>query len=632
MKGAYIRTKGYAEETQNQRYGSPADYAGENIQAATQNAAARTIRHLRVPREKARNNIERAKGHLQEAKQQLPKARRQAAGQAEKPAAKGRDTAGMLRNVADNAGETAEGAKAGARGAGRTLKQVRQDGRKPMREVRQKTWADDRGRPSGVTVPKGEAAKPPADPPGGTFSRPDYLNKGIRTPGDPAGAANASGKPAKGAKAATKGFKDTAKGTVKAAKKSVKTAEHSAKAAVKTAQQTAKAAQKAAQASAKAARAAETAARASARTARAVAHAAMALVKAAIAAIKWLVSAIAAGGWAAVLAILVICMAGLLIGSVYGIFFSGGPGPGAGLTVNSVIAEIDLEYTGRIDAIISSNPHDQLDMSGARAAWKQVLAVYAVLTVSDPDSPMEVATMTDGKAAALRAVFWDMDSISYKLETFDVDEDVLDDDGLPTGETTTATYSVLRVAVSHKAPEEMAVLYGFGGEQKAWLEGLLEPEYNDLWGALLYGATSVGGGSMIEVADAQVGNIGGETYWRWYGYSSRDEWCAMFVSWVAEQCGFIGAGAIPRFASCAVGIQWFKDRGQWRGPGYVPAPGDLVFFDWGRDGVADHVGIVGGVEGGIVKTIEGNSGDAVRRCSYGIDSGSIFGYGVPVYP
>jgi len=316
---------------------------------------------------------------------------------------------------------------------------------------------------------------------------------------------------------------------------------------------------------------------------------------------------------------------------VFGIFFSGAPNPGTGQTVNGVISEINTEYTGQIEAIINGNTHDFLDMSGARAAWKDVLAVYTVRTVTDSDNPMEVSTMTDEKATILRTVFYDMNTVSYTLDIIDVVEDVFDDDGLPTGETTVVSYTVLRITASHKTTAEMSAQYGFSAPQNDWLEELLKPEYHSLWNALLYGITSVGNGSMIEVADTQIGNIGGEPYWRWYGLSERDEWCAMFVSWVAEQCGFIDTGIIPMFASCEIGIDWFKDRGQWCEPGYVPAPGDLIFFDWELDGVCNHVGIVERVEDGCIYTIEGNSSDSVARRSYALDNDKIFGFGVPEY-
>ena len=104
------------------------------------------------------------------------------------------------------------------------------------------------------------------------------------------------------------------------------------------------------------------------------------------------------------LVVVIICMIAMLVGSVFGIFFSSEPDPSSGLTVNGVISEINTEFTEQIDAIISANPHDLLDMSGARAGWIQVLAVYSVRTVSDPDNPMEVATMNDEKADILRTV------------------------------------------------------------------------------------------------------------------------------------------------------------------------------------------------------------------------------------
>jgi hypothetical protein len=146
-----------------------------------------------------------------------------------------------------------------------------------------------------------------------------------------------------------------------------------------------------------------------------------------------------------------------------------------------------------------------------------------------------------------------------------------------------------------------------------------------------YGITSIGDGTMIEVADTQIGNIGGEPYWNWYGYSARVEWCAIFVSWCAEQSGYIDAGTIPMFAYVPHGVQWFKDREQWQDGGYTPAPGDIIFFDWEPDGHPNHVGIVERADGEYVYTIEGNSSDSVARRSYELGSVKIFGYGVPLY-
>lgn len=141
----------------------------------------------------------------------------------------------------------------------------------------------------------------------------------------------------------------------------------------------------------------------------------------------------------------------------------------------------------------------------------------------------------------------------------------------------------------------------------------------------------MGSQAIVEVALSQEGNVGGEPYWSWYGFDSRVAWCACFVSWCAEQCGYIDAGIIPRFSLCTDGVSWFKAAGQWQNAGYTPKAGDIIFFDWGNDGSCDHVGIVEYAENGVVHTIEGNSSDSCRRKSYSIGDHTVIGYGTPVY-
>ena len=137
---------------------------------------------------------------------------------------------------------------------------------------------------------------------------------------------------------------------------------------------------------------------------------------------------------------------------------------------------------------------------------------------------------------------------------------------------------------------------------------------------------------MVAIAQSQIGQTGGQPYWSWYGFGSRVEWCAIFVSWCADQCGYIGAGIVPKFASCGVGVQWFQNRGQWLPGSATPEPGMLIFFRWygSNSSIADHVGIVERVENGRVYTIEGNANDQVRQNSYPIGYGEIKGYGAPV--
>lgn len=471
----------------------------------------------------------------------------------------------------------------------------------------------------------------------------DKISEPVRTLRQERGAVKTLDRGKKSIKTVDRGRKtikqasSTAKGTVKTASKSIKTAEKTAKASIKTTQQAAKAAQRTAQATARAAKATAHAARAAARAAvaaaKVAAKATIAAVKAIIAATKALIAAIAAGGWIAVLVIVIICLIGLLIGSCFGIFFSG-EDSGSGYTMQNVVQEINDDYQQQIDTTKANLSHDVLEMSGSRAVWPEVLAVYAVKTTTDPDNPQEVATMDDSKKAILTDIFWEMNQISSRTETRTETVITETDDGngniVETETTVTQTY--LYITVSHKTAEEMAAQYGFDEEQKEQLAELLDEENRSLWSAVLYGIYTEDG-AIVSVALSQVGNVGGEPYWSWYGFSSRVEWCACFVSWCANECGYIDTGVIPKYAGCVNGVQWFKDRGQWMDGSAEPAPGMIIFFDWndenGQDGLSDHTGIVEKVENGRVYTIEGNSGDSVRQNSYPVGHYEVLGYGCP---
>ena len=437
------------------------------------------------------------------------------------------------------------------------------------------------------------------------------------------------------ARSGKKTVKTAARGTVKTTQKSVKTAQATSKAAIKTAEHTAKATQAAAKASVKAAQRAAQAARVTARAAIAAVKAAVkataAAVKAIIAGTKALIAAIAAGGWIAVVVILVICLIGMLVGSVFGIFFSG-EDSGNGMTMQTVVQEINTEYDSRLDEIKSDTAYDVLEMSGSRAVWKEVLAVYSVKTTTDPDNPQEVATMDDNKKQILTDIFWEMNEISSRTEskTETVITETDDGHGNIVQTETTQTRTYLYITVSHKTAEEMADQYGFDDEQRQMLSELLADENNSLWSQVLYGI-SAGDGEIVTVALSQVGNVGGQPYWSWYGFNSRVEWCACFVSWCANECGYIENGIIPKFAGCIQGSEWFMERGQWQDGSFTPEAGQIIFFDWEGDGLTDHVGIVERVENGTVYTVEGNSGDACRQNSYSIGSSVIYGYGIPAY-
>ena len=362
-------------------------------------------------------------------------------------------------------------------------------------------------------------------------------------------------------------------------------------------------------------------ARTAASRAKSVAKGVSAAAKAAAGAARSLGSPLLAGGGAALAVVLLVCLAGLVVGSAFGIFFSG-EDSGSGQTIHTAIRAINQEYEDRLEGVRASHPHDALEMSGARAAWKEVLAVYAVKTTTDADGA-DVASVDEKKIQHLSEVFWEMNqiaaSVEARTETNEGEE----------GEAVEVETAVLVITVSHKTAWEMADQLRFDQNQREQLRELLSEEYDGLWNELLYGIAG-GSGDLVAVALSQVGQVGGEPYWSWYGFGSRVEWCACFVSWCAGQCGLLEDGVIPKFASCGAGVNWFQSRGQWLDGSATPEPGMIIFFRWyGSDSlIADHVGIVERVEDGRVYTIEGNSDNMVRQNSYPIGYGEIKGYGV----
>ena len=277
------------------------------------------------------------------------------------------------------------------------------------------------------------------------------------------------------------------------------------------------------------------------------------------------------------------------------------------------------EFINKMKQIQKDNKHDEYDINSKRAEWKDILAVYTV-KISNGKNDAEVMTLDNNKISILKEIFWEMNEITSSTE------EVTDKDN--------KKKIVLHINVNGKDALEMAQKYNFSIEQNKQLAELLDKQYASLWSSVIYGS-SVGNTDIVEVAKKQIGNIGGQPFWSWYGYNSRVEWCACFVSWCANECGYIEAGIIPKFASCeSEGVAWFKTCGLWQEKGYTPKSGDIIFFDWAdsNDGLADHVGIVSRVENGIIYTVEGNTrGDVCKENKYSIDSSVIRGFGTPAY-
>lgn len=137
---------------------------------------------------------------------------------------------------------------------------------------------------------------------------------------------------------------------------------------------------------------------------------------------------------------------------------------------------------------------------------------------------------------------------------------------------------------------------------------------------------------IVGVATTQVGYSEGydgyTKYGDWYGLPNSD-WCAMFVSWCANQAG-VDTSTFPSFALCSAGCDWFMSQGRFQYSGsYIPQAGDLIFY--ASYGNIYHVGLVTGSDGYNVYSIEGNYNEAVCNVSYSLSYGDILGYATPAY-
>ena len=283
---------------------------------------------------------------------------------------------------------------------------------------------------------------------------------------------------------------------------------------------------------------------------------------------------------------------------------------------------------------IGHNPHELASYLTAK---------YQTYTRADVQSELQRIFNQQYKLTLTEEV-----EVRYRTETRTGTTTVTDPE---TGETTTETYEyevevpynyyilnikltntpLSAIAENNLTPEqlEMYRVYLQTSGNKPLIFGGGSPDTSaseDLSGVDFVNGTRPGNTAIVDLAKRQVGNVGGYPYWSWYGFNSRVEWCACFVSWCYGQMGL----SEPHFAACqSQGIPWFTSHGQWGARGYENiAPGDAIFFDWDLDGSADHVGLVIGRDEGRVYTVEGNSGDACKIKSYPLDYACIKGYGL----
>jgi len=318
---------------------------------------------------------------------------------------------------------------------------------------------------------------------------------------------------------------------------------------------------------------------------RTVTKATISTVKAVIAGTQALITFLIAGGSIALIIIIIICLIGLLCSSIFGIFFSSQK-TNTGIvvatdykTMNMVVADINKEFMDKLKEVENSNSYDDYDITSNRAEWKNILAVYTV-KVNNGNNATDAITLSDEKVQILKSVFWDMNTISYITKNEDREITTYDTDNNPI--ITKINQKILHITITSKTVDKMADIYNFTTEQKKQLQELLSDKYANLWNSVIYGV-SVGNSDIVQIAVSQIGNVGGEPYWSWYGFKSRVEWCACYVSWCASECGYIDAGIIPKFAGVPQGIAWFKACDLWKDGGVIPQEGDIVFFDWDGD-------------------------------------------------
>ena len=409
------------------------------------------------------------------------------------------------------------------------------------------------------------------------------------------------------ARNAEKAVKSTAKGSVKTAERGVKTAQATSKATIKTAEQTAKAT----------AEATKTAVRAT-----------IAAVKVIIAGTKALISALIAGGWVSVVIILIVVLLGCAVS-----LFGGGGGSNAYTPVSAEVEAYEPliqkyakqygipEYVELIKAVMMQESGGRgLDPMQAAEGSFNTRYPHEPNGIQDPEYSIQCGVQ-ELKAALISAEVEnpiDMEHIKLALQGYNFGNGYIS-----WAKTNYGGYSYAN-AVEFSTMQAQRLGWESYGDTQYPAHVLRYYPYGRAF-------TSGGNQAIVEVALTQLGNEGGQPYWSWYGFDGRVEWCACFVSWCADQCGYLDSGIVPKFAGCVDGANWFKGNGQWQDRNYEPTAGTIIFFDWENDGETDHVGIVEKCENGVVYTVEGNSGDACRQNQYSVGSSSIYGYGIPAY-
>ena len=208
-------------------------------------------------------------------------------------------------------------------------------------------------------------------------------------------------------------------------------------------------------------------------------------IKGIIAGTKALISFLLAGGWIALIIIIVICLIGVLLNSHFGIFFSGEKTSKNSITMQDVIAECNNEFYDKLQTIQDENEHEEYVLEGKLASWKDMLVIYTV-KVSKGINENDVITIDDNKKQIMKDIFWDMNSLSSEVKTETIIEQGVNTDELPTE----IEKEVLHIIITSKNAEQMKEEYSFNELQLEQYNELLSDEYSSLWNGIIYSIDS----------------------------------------------------------------------------------------------------------------------------------------------
>ena len=312
------------------------------------------------------------------------------------------------------------------------------------------------------------------------------------------------------------------------------------------------------------------------------------------------------GGAGALIAlILVIGGAAAVIGTPFGVFWSGNDSDAQ--SVPQAVALINSEFSAKINQIQTENPTDSVvihrepdggsDLSITN--WTDIIAVFAVKTAGADADATDVVTIDEERIDFIRTVFWDMNTVSYYVQTIEHED---------------STETVLHITITSKKATDMPDFYHFNKNQREALEEVLKPEYAQMLAELVgtYGGEVTLDEAQIRAMLAAMPkdiserrravvekaySLLGKVNYFWGGKSSAIGWdshwgkptrvtaagsrttgtirpygldCSGFVDWVFNNSlGYVighGGGAASQHGHCKP-ISWSEAQ-----------PGDLVFY------------------------------------------------------